>query len=189
MMSNQLTPGQRTAARMFGQPLFARGHGYGMGVAVVMEPDQADVLRCRGGVGTVGWPGAYGSWWQADPNDGSVLDLSVAQHGGAVPAGAGYRPCDVERDRDLPRPCVVPALARIGRHSGQRARSQSRRRPSGVPAASTAYQVAGVTTVPTICSPRTESRSTKSIGSNGATALAFSRSRGIETRTGTHQVL
>ena len=73
MMSNQLTPTQRAEARMFGRPLFAKGHGYGMGVAVVMEPDHADVLRCRGGVGTVGWPGAYGSWWQADPNDGSVL--------------------------------------------------------------------------------------------------------------------
>ena len=22
---------------------------------------------------TIGWPGAYGGWWQADPNDGSVL--------------------------------------------------------------------------------------------------------------------
>lgn len=73
MMSNQLTPAQRAGARMFGQALFARGHGYGMGVAVVTEPDDADVLRCRGGVGTVGWPGAYGSWWQADPTEGSVL--------------------------------------------------------------------------------------------------------------------
>jgi CubicO group peptidase (beta-lactamase class C family) len=73
MTSNQLTPAQRAAARMFGRPLFAAGHGYGMGVAVVMEPEQADVTRCRGGVGTIGWPGAYGSWWQADPTDGSVL--------------------------------------------------------------------------------------------------------------------
>ncbi len=73
MTSNQLTGEQRAAARMFGQPLFAAGHGYGMGVAVVMEPEQADPLRGRGGVGTISWPGAYGSWWQADPNDGSVL--------------------------------------------------------------------------------------------------------------------
>src|SRR5256885_10043461 len=42
-------------------------------VAVVMEPDKADPLRCRGDVGTVGWPGAYGGWWQADPSDKSVL--------------------------------------------------------------------------------------------------------------------
>jgi CubicO group peptidase (beta-lactamase class C family) len=73
MTSNQLTPAQRAESRMFGRPLFAEGHGFGLGVAVVMEPDRADVLRCRGGVGTVGWPGAYGSWWQADPTDGSVL--------------------------------------------------------------------------------------------------------------------
>ena len=41
---------------MLGQAPFAQGHGYGMGVAVVMEPEQADVRRCRGGVGTIGWP-------------------------------------------------------------------------------------------------------------------------------------
>jgi CubicO group peptidase (beta-lactamase class C family) len=73
MMTNQLTPGQRSGARLLGLKPFAEGHGYGLGVAVVMEPEKADVLRCRGGVGTVGWPGAYGGWWQADPNDGSVL--------------------------------------------------------------------------------------------------------------------
>ena len=58
---------------MFGMPLFAAGHGYGMGVAVVMEPDKADPLRGRGGIGTVSWQGAYGGWWQADPTDDSVL--------------------------------------------------------------------------------------------------------------------
>ena len=58
---------------MFGRRLFAAGHGYGMGVAVVLEPDKADPMRCRGGLGTIGWPGAYGGWWQADPNDRSVL--------------------------------------------------------------------------------------------------------------------
>ncbi len=72
MTSNQLTPEQRANTRMFGRPIFAAGHGYGMGVAVVMEPDTADPLRGRGGVGTIGWPGAYGGWWQADPNDRSV---------------------------------------------------------------------------------------------------------------------
>jgi CubicO group peptidase (beta-lactamase class C family) len=73
MTTNQLTPEQRAATRLLGRPIFAAGHGYGMGVAVVMEPEKADPLRCRGGVGTIGWPGAYGGWWQADPNDRSVL--------------------------------------------------------------------------------------------------------------------
>jgi CubicO group peptidase (beta-lactamase class C family) len=72
MLTNQLTPEQRAAARMFGRPIFARGHGYGMGIAVVLEPEHADPLVCRGGVGTIGWPGAYGSWWKADPTNQSV---------------------------------------------------------------------------------------------------------------------
>jgi len=73
MASNRLTPSQRATSRMFGSPIFATGHGYGMGVAVVMEPENADPVRGRGGAGTVGWPGAYGGWWQADPADGSVF--------------------------------------------------------------------------------------------------------------------
>ena len=73
MASNQLTRQQRDASQMFGMPLFKIGHGYGMGVAVVTEPEQADPLRCGGGVGAVGWPGAWGGWWQADPGDESVL--------------------------------------------------------------------------------------------------------------------
>jgi CubicO group peptidase (beta-lactamase class C family) len=70
MTSNQLTLEQRAAARMFGQSIFAVGYGCAMGVAVVLEPD---LMRCGGGIGTIGWPGAYGGWWQADPNDRSVL--------------------------------------------------------------------------------------------------------------------
>jgi CubicO group peptidase (beta-lactamase class C family) len=73
MTSNQLSPDQRAATRLLGQPIFASGHGYGMGVAVVLEPEHADPLRCKGGRGTIGWPGAYGGWWQADPSEGSVL--------------------------------------------------------------------------------------------------------------------
>ena len=73
MATNRLTDSQRSTARLLGLPLFEQGHGYGMGVAVVMEPDKAEPLRCGGGKGSVGWPGAYGGWWQADPNDGSVM--------------------------------------------------------------------------------------------------------------------
>ena len=51
---------------------FATGRGFGLGVSVVLETDANDLMR-RAGVGTVGWPGAFGQWWQADPNDGSVL--------------------------------------------------------------------------------------------------------------------
>jgi CubicO group peptidase (beta-lactamase class C family) len=72
MMTNQLTDTQRTNFVLLGQRPFAKGRGFGLGVSVVLETDKNDMMR-RGGVGTVSWPGAYGGWWQADPNDGSVL--------------------------------------------------------------------------------------------------------------------
>ena len=72
MTTNRLTQAQRAAASTFGMPLFT-AHGFGLGLAVVMDPERAPVVRCKGGVGTVGWPGAYGGWWQADPTDSSVM--------------------------------------------------------------------------------------------------------------------
>jgi CubicO group peptidase (beta-lactamase class C family) len=71
--TNRLSASQRTTAEVGGMPLFAAGHGFGMGVAVVMEPQQAAPTLCGGGIGAVGWPGAFGGWWRADPGDGSVL--------------------------------------------------------------------------------------------------------------------
>jgi CubicO group peptidase (beta-lactamase class C family) len=72
MTTNRLSADQRAAARMLGMPAFT-AHGFGLGVAVVMDPAKAQAIRCKGGVGTVGWPGAFGGWWQADPTDGSVM--------------------------------------------------------------------------------------------------------------------
>jgi CubicO group peptidase (beta-lactamase class C family) len=72
MTANFLTPEQIAAATMLGLPVFS-GQGFGLGVAVVLDPETASVTRGKGGVGTVGWPGAFGGWWQADPTDGSVL--------------------------------------------------------------------------------------------------------------------
>ena len=72
MTANRLTPAQRATSEVGGLPLFSSGHGFGLGVAVVLEPDHALPTICRGTVGTVGWPGGFGGWWQADPGDRSV---------------------------------------------------------------------------------------------------------------------
>jgi CubicO group peptidase (beta-lactamase class C family) len=69
MMTNQLTEAQRANAGWLG---INAGRGFGFGVSVVLETDANDWRR-RAGVGTVSWPGAFGGWWQADPNDGSIL--------------------------------------------------------------------------------------------------------------------
>jgi CubicO group peptidase (beta-lactamase class C family) len=75
MTSNRLTESQRANSTLMGIPVFATGHGFGLGVAVMMEPKKAVPSLCGGGIGAVGWPGAYGGWWTADPNDGSVMIL------------------------------------------------------------------------------------------------------------------
>jgi CubicO group peptidase (beta-lactamase class C family) len=72
MTANFLSAEQAARARIMGRRAFS-GQGFGLGVAVVIDPEAADVTLCRGGAGTVGWPGAYGGWWQADPTDGSAL--------------------------------------------------------------------------------------------------------------------
>jgi CubicO group peptidase (beta-lactamase class C family) len=68
MTANHLTENQRTKSSLLGA-----GYGFGLGVAVVVEPTKADIIPCGGGLGSVGWPGAWGGWWRADPNDNSVL--------------------------------------------------------------------------------------------------------------------
>jgi CubicO group peptidase (beta-lactamase class C family) len=72
MVTNQLTDSQRANAGWVGWKPFAAGRGFGLGVSVVLETDKTDLLP-RGNVGTVSWPGAFGGWWQADPEEGSVL--------------------------------------------------------------------------------------------------------------------
>jgi CubicO group peptidase (beta-lactamase class C family) len=40
-------------------------------MSVVIEPTQSGVVS--GGIGTFGWPGAFGGWWQADPRQQMIL--------------------------------------------------------------------------------------------------------------------
>ena len=78
MMSNQLTDTQRANFALLGQRLFAVGRGFGLGVGVVLDPDNSDMAR-RGSQGTVSWPGAYGGWWLADPKE-KLIFIFLAQN-------------------------------------------------------------------------------------------------------------
>lgn len=69
MVTNCLSENQRQKARW----ILDAGHGFGLGVALVLDPLQAGPQPCGGGVGAVGWPGAFGGWWRADPNNNAVL--------------------------------------------------------------------------------------------------------------------
>jgi CubicO group peptidase (beta-lactamase class C family) len=61
------------------------GRGFGLNLSVVTDPLKSTPLFGPGGLGTFSWPGAYGTWWQADPSADLILlyliqncpDLSV----------------------------------------------------------------------------------------------------------------
>lgn len=67
MCSNQLTDFQREHSTLLGNPMFREYYGFGLGVAVVMKESKYGSMPCAGSLGSVGWPGAYGGWWSADP--------------------------------------------------------------------------------------------------------------------------
>ena len=69
MVTNCLNETQLVKARS----MLNASHGFGLGVAMVLDPQKAGIQPCGGGRGAVGWPGAFGGWWQADPNTNSVL--------------------------------------------------------------------------------------------------------------------
>ena len=72
MCSNHLTPTQRQHSKIFGTSLFRDNFGFGLGVAVVMKESPYLSVPCAGSIGAVGWPGAYGGWWSADPVKRSI---------------------------------------------------------------------------------------------------------------------
>lgn len=49
------------------------GRGFGLNLSVVTDPAKSRPLFGPGGLGTFSWPGAYGTWWQADPGADLIL--------------------------------------------------------------------------------------------------------------------
>ena len=71
MCTNRLTSEQRAIPFLGAIPMWA-GMGFGLGVSVITDPDKLGFLG-MGGVGAFGWPGAFGTWWQADPANDMIL--------------------------------------------------------------------------------------------------------------------
>jgi CubicO group peptidase (beta-lactamase class C family) len=72
MCSNHLTSTQRQHSKLMGTSMFRDNFGFGLGVAVVVAESPYLSMPCAGSVGSVGWPGAYGGWWSADPVKKSI---------------------------------------------------------------------------------------------------------------------
>jgi CubicO group peptidase (beta-lactamase class C family) len=70
MVANRLTDAQR-AIPFLGMPLWA-AQGFGLGVSVVMDQEKPSWMGpCTNGA--FGWPGAFGTWWAADPAENLIM--------------------------------------------------------------------------------------------------------------------
>ena len=70
MRTNRLTDAQRQIPFM-GMP-FWLGQGFGLGLSVVLDAEK-QAWMSAGSEGSFGWPGAFGTWWQADPAEDMVM--------------------------------------------------------------------------------------------------------------------
>ena len=70
MLQNRLTDAQR-AIPFMGIP-FWMGQGFGLGASVITDPEKQAWMGA-GSEGAFGWPGAFGTWWQADPEQDMVM--------------------------------------------------------------------------------------------------------------------
>ncbi len=71
MRTDRLTEEQKRH-NFLGAPYWV-GRGFGLNLSVVTDPAKSTPLFGPGGVGTFSWPGAYGTWWQADPSADLIL--------------------------------------------------------------------------------------------------------------------
>jgi CubicO group peptidase (beta-lactamase class C family) len=78
MTTDHLTPTER-ATPFLGSP-FWTSIGFGLGLSIADNPTSQDWL---GSPGRLGWPGAYGTWWVADPKEDLIALMMIQLYFGA----------------------------------------------------------------------------------------------------------
>lgn len=78
MRTDQLTDEQRQYP-FLGMPYWI-GRGFGLNLSVVTDPAKSRQLFGPGGKGSFTWPGAYGTWWLADPSADLILLYLIQNH-------------------------------------------------------------------------------------------------------------
>ena len=93
MAANRLTDEQRGHGFM-GMP-FWLSQGFGLGLSMILDAEKHQWMGA-GAEGAYGWPGAFGTWWQADPANEMILIFliqdSMPLGPEAVTAMQGQRP-------------------------------------------------------------------------------------------------
>jgi CubicO group peptidase (beta-lactamase class C family) len=78
MRTDRLTAEQKQYP-FLGAPFWV-GRGFGLNLSLVTDPAKSRQLYGPGGLGTFSWPGAYGTWWQADPSADLILLYLIQNH-------------------------------------------------------------------------------------------------------------
>jgi CubicO group peptidase (beta-lactamase class C family) len=86
MRSDLLTEDQKRHP-FLGMPFWI-GRGFGLNLSVVTDPTKSARLFGPGGRGTFSWPGAYGTWWQADPENDLILIYLIQNYPDLTSAAA-----------------------------------------------------------------------------------------------------
>ncbi len=86
MRTDRLTEEQKRQP-FLGMPFWI-GRGFGLNLSVVTDPAQSRRLFGPGGQGTFSWPGAYGTWWQADPENDLILIYLIQNYPDLTSAAA-----------------------------------------------------------------------------------------------------
>jgi len=77
MRSNRLSEEQR-AIPFLGLPYWL-GAGFGLGLSVVLDAEKQAWMGAAS-KGSFGWPGAFGTWWQADPEKDMILMFLIQNY-------------------------------------------------------------------------------------------------------------
>lgn len=78
MRTDRLTAEQKSHP-FLGAPFWV-GRGFGLNLSLVTDPVKSRPLFGPGGLGTFSWPGAYGTFWQADPSADLVILYLIQNH-------------------------------------------------------------------------------------------------------------
>lgn len=85
MTENRLTPEQRQVP-FLGMPSYWSSRGFGLGLSIVLDPE-IHRLSAAGSLGSYGWPGAFGTWFQVDPVQQLIIFYLVQSERDLSPEG------------------------------------------------------------------------------------------------------
>jgi CubicO group peptidase (beta-lactamase class C family) len=121
MTENRLTPAQRRVSQ-FGIPFFM-AQGFGLGVSMIMDVKK-NAWMGKGSLGAFSWPGLFGGWWQADPQQQMVMLWLQQTMPPQAPSGAGSALGDSRMAEALSRwifssPKVLSLMGKMAQRAGK----------------------------------------------------------------------